>query len=151
MSRGRILLAVLVALSAPQAWAQQAAKTAASAASPQAQAEADPAAEAFNARDKDHDGKLSLAEFRAGWQQAQRVAGLQARLRHQFDAVDADRNGAIDPAEYGSLLLVKQTGKNAPRMSTFDADRDGKLGFAEYVNLVEALAPRREARKDPGK
>ena len=66
---------------------------------------------------------------------------MQARLRHQFTTVDANKNGAIDPAEYGNLLLVKNAGAKAPQMSVFDANRDGKLGFGEYVKLVQALAP----------
>ena len=49
------------------------------------------------------------------------------RLRQQFATVDANRNGAIDPGEYGSLVLVKQSGNNAPQMSTFDGNRDGKV------------------------
>ena len=76
-------------------------------------------------------------------------AGSQARLRQQFTTVDANRNGAIDPAEYGSLVLVKQAGKNAPQMSVFDGNRDGKLAFGEYVRLVQALAPK-DAAKDAG-
>ena len=137
MSRHGLLLAVLVALS-PQAWAQAAPPQAAP---PQARPAADPAADAFKAWDKDRDGRLSLVEFRAGWQQVQRVAETQARLRHQFSTVDANRNGAIDPPEYGGLLLVKNAGAKAPQMSAFDANRDGKLAFPEYVRLVQALAP----------
>lgn len=139
MNRATFLLAAMIALCGPQAWAQ-AAKPA-----PQPAA-ADPAAEAFKAWDKDKNGNLSLVEFRAGWQQVQRVAETQARLRQQFAAVDTNRNGAIDPGEYGSLVLVKQAGKNAPQMSTFDGNRDGKLGFGEYVKLVQALAPKEPAK-----
>lgn len=149
MSRHRILLAVLVALTAPQAWAQQAAKPAPPVASPQTRPAADPAAEVFKAWDKDHNDNLSLPEFRAGWQQVQRVAETQARLRHQFSTVDANKNGVIDPPEYGSLLLVKNAGKNAPQMSVFDANKDGKLAFPEYVKLVQTLAP--QEAKDAAK
>jgi len=126
-------------LGAHQAAAQSAAQAKPAAA--QASPAADPAAEAFKAWDGDHDGTLSLVEFRAGWQQVQRVAETQARLRHQFATVDANKNNAIDPPEYGGLLLVKNAGKNAPQMSSFDANRDGKLAFPEYVKLVQALAP----------
>ena len=119
-----------------------AAQTAPAPAKPaQAAAAQDPAAEAFKAWDKDRNGSLSLVEFRTGWQQVQRVAEMQARLRNQFGTVDLNKNNAIDPAEYGNLVLVKQAGKNAPQMSVFDANRDGKLGFGEYVRLVQALAP----------
>ena len=107
---------------------------------PQATVAQDPAAEAFKAWDKDRNGNLSLPEFRAGWQQVQRVAEVQARLRHQFGTVDVNKNNAIDPAEYGNLVLVKQAGKNAPQMSVFDGNRDGKLAFGEYVKLVQTLS-----------
>ncbi len=136
MIRIRALIAVVLALSIAPALAQQAAKPAA----PQAAPAVDQAAETFKAWDKDHNGSLSLPEYRAGWQQAQRVVEVQARLRNQFNTIDANKNGAIDPAEYGSLVLVKQAGKTAPQMSTFDANRDGKLGFVEYVKLVQTLA-----------
>lgn len=147
MLRGtRIALAgALFLLAAQHAAAQSAAppKPAAPQARPAAE---DPAGDAFKAWDKDRDGSLSLVEFRAGWQQVQRAAEVQARLRHQFATVDANKNNAIDPAEYGSLMLVRQAGKNAPQMSVFDANHDGKLGFGEYVKLVQTLAP--EAGKD---
>lgn len=132
MLAGGVLL-----LAAQPAIAQSAAPQAKPA---QAAAAQDPAGEAFKAWDKDRNGSLSLAEFRTGWQQVQRVTEVQARLRHQFGTVDANKNNAIDPAEYGNLVLVKQAGKNAPQMSVFDANRDGKLEFGEYVKLVQTLS-----------
>ena len=145
MNNARIVLAMIAGLAISPAWAQQGAKPAAA----QARPAADPAAEAFKAWDKDRNGNLSLPEFRTGWQQVQRAAEVQARLRNQFGTVDVNKNNAIDPAEYGNLVLVKQAGKNAPLMSVFDANRDGKLGFGEYVKLVQALAP--EAGKGAAK
>jgi hypothetical protein len=141
MSRIRVLLVALLVLSAPPLWAQ-----AAKPAAPQARPAPDPADEAFKAWDKDHNGNLSLLEFRAGRQQVQRVAETQARLRRQFATVDASKNNAIDPGEYGGLVLVKQAGAKAPQMSVFDGNRDGKLEFAEYVKLVQALAPQETGR-----
>lgn len=148
MNRTACLIAIVIALLAPTAWAQSG-KSPAANATPQARPAADPAADAFKAWDRDGNGNLSMVEFRAGWQQVQRVAETQARLRQQFTTVDANRNGAIDPAEYGTLVLVKQAGKNAPQMSVFDGNRDGKLAFGEYVRLVRALAPK-DAAKDAG-
>ena len=139
----RIAAPLLLIAACLPAQAQQAS------AKPAATPAADPAAEAFKAWDKDHNGALSLPEFRAGWQQVQRVAETQARLRHQFSTVDVNKNGAIDPGEYGGLLLVKNAGKAAPQMSTFDANKDGKLGFGEYVRLVQTLAP--QEAKDAAK
>ena len=69
MSNVRIVLAMIAGLAMSPAWAQQGAKPAAA----QARPAADPAAEAFKAWDKDASGNLSLVEFRAGWQQVQRV------------------------------------------------------------------------------
>ena len=129
----------MLLLGAQQAAAQSAAAKPAPAT--QARPAQDPAADAFKAWDKDGNGNLSLVEFRTGWQQVQRAAELQARLRHQFGTVDANKNDAIDPAEYGNLKLVQNAGAKAPQMSVFDANRDGKLGFGEYVKLVQALAP----------
>ena len=140
MSTVRLLPILLLVLAAPQAWAQSA-KPVAPAAGAQAKPAADPAGEAFKAWDKDRNGTLSLPEFRAGWQHVQRSVETQARLRQQFATVDSNKNGAIDPGEYGGLLLVKNAGKHAPQMSVFDANKDGTLGFPEYVRLVQALAP----------
>jgi Ca2+-binding EF-hand superfamily protein len=137
MIQNRMLLAGAMLLLGPQFASAQTAP----AKPAQATAAQDPAAEAFKAWDKDRNGSLSLVEFRTGWQQVQRVAEVQARLRHQFGTVDANKNNAIDPAEYGNLTLVKNAGAKAPQMSVFDANRDGKLAFGEYVKLVQTLAP----------
>lgn len=144
MNQKRLLLVFLLAAAMPQAWAQ-AAKTPPAAAQ-QVASSPDAAADAFKAWDKDRNGSLSLPEFRAGWQQARRASELQARLRAQFATVDANKNDAIDPGEYGSLVLVKQAGKSAPQMSVFDGNRDGKLEFTEYLRLVQALAPKDAAK-----
>jgi len=137
----------MLLLAAQQAAAQSA--TPPKPATVQARPPEDPAGDAFKAWDKDRNGSLSLVEFRTGWQQVQRVAEMQSRLRQQFAAVDVNKNNAIDPAEYGNLVLVKQAGKNAPQMSVFDANRDGKLGFGEYVKLVQQLAPQDAGKGAP--
>lgn len=145
MNRTVSLVAILAVLSAPGAWAQSG-KSPATNAPPQARPAADPAADAFKAWDRDRDGTLSLVEFRAGWQQVQRTAEMQSRLRQQFATVDVNKNNAIDPGEYGSLVLVKQAGKSAPQMSMFDGNRDGKLEFNEYLRLVQTLAAKDAAK-----
>ncbi len=101
---------------------------------------------AFAAWDVDHNGSLSPQEFRNGWERVRRASQLEAQLRKQFNAVDVNRNGAIDPAEYGTLILVKNAGKAAPPLSSFDANKDGKLQFGEYLKLVQTLAPRETAK-----
>ncbi|WP_449447009.1 EF-hand domain-containing protein [Thermomonas brevis] len=126
----RLAAAVLVLCLAQSATAQQAKPAA-----------PDPAATAFKAWDRNADGQLSLVEFRAGWQQAQTASKIQATLRRQFATLDANHDNAIDAAEYGNLLLIKQAGKAAPPLARFDGDGDGKLDFTEYAKLVETLAP----------
>ena len=97
---------------------------------------------AFKAWDVDHNGNLSLQEFRTGWEQVRRATQMEARLRRQFVSIDSNKNGGIDPAEYGNLLLVKDAGKSAPPLSSFDANKNGKLEMGEYLKLVETLAPK---------
>lgn len=126
----RLAAAVLVLCLAQSATAQQ-----------DKPAAPDPAATAFKAWDRNADGQLSLVEFRAGWQQAQTAGKIQATLRRQFATLDANYDNAIDAAEYGNLLLIKQAGKAAPPLARFDGDGDGKLDFTEYAKLVETLAP----------
>jgi len=95
---------------------------------------------AFTAWDADKNGMLSLAEFQNGWLTMRRAAEMQARLRTQFHAVDANRNNAIDASEYTSLVLVKRAGKSAPPLSTFDTNKDQRLEFGEYLGLVQHMA-----------
>ena len=106
----------------------------------------DAAAQAFKVWDKDGNGNLSLVEFRNGWQQVQRVAEAQGRLRQQFGRVDANDDGGIDASEYAQLQLVKQAGRQAPPLARFDANASGKLEFGEYLQLVQAMAPRPAAK-----
>ena len=104
----------------------------------------EPAVDAtFRAWDADHNGVLSQAEFRQGWNSARRRADerrVEASLRAQFDKVDANHDGAIDAGEYGGLLLVQRAGKSAPPLATFDRNGDRRLAFDEYLALVSRLA-----------
>ena len=108
-----------------------------------------PADAAFAAWDVDHNGSLSPQEFQNGWQQVRRATQVQGRLRQQFATVDSNKSGAIDPAEYGNLLLIKNAGKSAPPLSTFDANKDGKLQMGEYLNLVQTLGPKEAGKGKP--
>ena len=109
-------------------------------------AAADADAAVFKAWDKNGDGQLSPAEFRAGREQAQTVARAQVGMARQFAADHANHERAIDAGGYRNLLLVKDAGKAAPPLARFDADGDGWLEFVEYVRLVETLAPHRATR-----
>jgi hypothetical protein len=94
----------------------------------------------FDMLDANKDHALSRQEFQSGYPGLQRLIAAQLRLREQFGALDANRNGAIDAGEYASLELIRRRGQAAPPMSAFDIDHDQKLGFAEYATLVRRLA-----------
>jgi Ca2+-binding EF-hand superfamily protein len=139
-----ILLAAGVTLTGLGAQAQTKAPATAAA---QAKPATDPSVQLFKSWDKNADGQLSQQEFSTGWHQAQAALQLQARLRRQFGTIDGNRDGALDVAEYGNLVLIKNAGKSAPPLARFDSNGNGKLEFNEYVKLVETLAPNEPAGK----
>lgn len=145
MNRATLLLGISIALACVSAVAAAQNKPVTPA---PARAEPSGADAAFAAWDLDRNGSLSQQEFRKGWEQVRRTTELQARLHRQFATVDANKSGAIEPAEYGTLILVKEAGKSAPPLSSFDKNKDGKLQLAEYLGLVQTLAPKQTA---PGK
>jgi Ca2+-binding EF-hand superfamily protein len=113
----------------------------------QAQAQSDRMDKAFEAWDTDHNGVLSRAEFEAGWR-AVVERGIAARLRAQFEKLDRNDDNGLDGAEYASLALVMQAGKDAPALAVFDANGDKRLQFDEYIASVRTLAA--AARKQGG-
>lgn len=146
-----VLIGLAVAFASTQACAQQ---TAVAKPQPQPQPQREPAVDAtFKAWDADHNGVLSQAEFRQGWNAVRQRAEtkVEASLRTQFDKVDANHNGAIDAGEYGNLLLVQRAGKPAPALASFDRNGDQRLQFDEYLALVGrlAVAPRKSQGKSP--
>ena len=113
----------------------------------QGQTGAAEAAEATFARwDSDHNGVLSLEEFRNGsdaMAQAARAAArdaAEASLRGQFESIDANDDAGIGADEYTNLMLVRRAGASAPALAAFDANRDGRLQFGEYLAMVRQLA-----------
>ena len=88
--------------------------------------------------DTDKNNALSLSEFKTGWQEVQ--ANLILRQLHEnFMAMDANKSGAIEAAEYANLELIKKAGASAPPMSSFDQDKNQRLDFNEYINMVKAM------------
>ena len=92
----------------------------------------------FSRWDTDHNGALSPDEFRIGWHQLQATAELR-RLHEQFVAMDTDKNGCLNAAEYAHLTLIQHAGKSAPPMSTFDTEKNHCLDFKEYVNTISYM------------
>lgn len=122
------------------AGAQTAAPTAAPRLAAPAQAPSRGIESIFNALDTDKDKALSMQEFQAGYPGLARAMALEMRLRGQFQALDANRSGALESAEYANLELVKRAGKAPPPLHAFDADKDQKLDFAEYLVALRQLS-----------
>jgi len=99
---------------------------------------ADEADTIFARWDTDHNGVLSPQEFRVGWHQLQAAEELR-RLHEQFVAMDADKNGCLNAAEYAHLELIQRAGKSAPPMAMFDTEKNQCLDFKEYVNVVNFM------------
>ena len=132
------IIATLLVTSAVQA--QSTTMTSVKPATTQA-ASAPPADEAdaiFARWDSDHNGVLTLQEFRAGWHQLQGAAELR-RLHEQFVAMDTDKNGCLSATEYAHLELIRNAGKSTPPMAMFDTQKNQCLDFKEYVNLVDYM------------
>lgn len=134
--RGALAAAALLAL-APMAAAQ-------------VQSQPDATGKTFDAWDADRNGVLSRAEFDNGWR-ALVGRGVEARLHSQFDKLDRNDDGGLDGAEYASLALVLQAGKDAPALDTFDANGDKRLQFNEYIASIRALVAvnRKPGRTQP--
>ena len=132
MSFGTAMASLLLVAGA--ATAAHAAEPAAPAATAQA------ATPLFDMLDANKDHVLSRQEFQSGYAGLQRLIAAQVRLREQFGALDANRNGAIDASEYANLELIRSRGTAAPSLVAFDADHDQKLSFSEYTTLVRRLA-----------
>lgn len=98
----------------------------------------------YAAWDVDKSKTLSLGEFNAGWTRLEQAAATRL-LKMQFDLRDKDRSGAIDPAEYAALDLVRKAGVSASPFVGFDADKSGGIDLKEYLAMVAALVGRGSA------
>lgn len=132
-----LTLAAVLAGSSAMAQTRPATPSPAAPARPNAQTASSPD-QVFAAWDRDHNKTLSIDEFKVGWQDV-REATVMRRLQSQFTAMDTNRNGAIDAAEYAALPAVKNSGASAPPMSAFDSNKNLSLDFKEFLGFVEAM------------
>lgn len=120
--------------------------------------------------DKDKDGKLSDAEYRAAerglrakWDELVRKFGAYKNDRLVVENLNkmeaAARKGEIKdfpPALYGWIYFVRSRDKRGGRkeephvLSQFDKNKDGKLDAAELVTARKAIAASRSARSKSG-
>lgn len=86
----------------------------------------------FDLFDKDHDGRLSRADFEAA----------HPRLASQFEAIDADGDGFVtkDEMQVFRASLRARSGKRPAVFEKADADRDGKLSRREFTAAYPGIA-----------
>jgi Ca2+-binding EF-hand superfamily protein len=94
--------------------------------------------EVFARWDKDKNKSLSVDEFRAGYGEVQQAVAVR-KLQQNFQAMDANKSGALEQSEFVNLELIKRAGAKAPMLSAFDSDKNGKLDFKEYVGMVNTM------------
>lgn len=92
MSARAFPIAIIVSLLCCVAWAAMAGQA------PPFAPTTDSSLKVFAAMDANHDGNLSQEEFRQGHAGLRQAIALEVRLREQFQAIDADRSGALDAA-----------------------------------------------------
>jgi hypothetical protein len=132
------LVAALAAMNAAQAQTKPATSAAKPSATAKQQSQAATPEAIFARWDKDKNNVLSMTEFKAGWQEVQANMILR-QLHDNFVAMDVNKSGAIEAAEYANLELVKKAGASAPPMSTYDLNKDLRLDFNEYVAMVKSM------------
>lgn len=94
----------------------------------------------FKSLDKDKNNQLSFEEFKQGVVAERRQAMILQRLNGIFRAADANKNGALESAEFNTLPAVKQATGVKPRFSDYDANKDQKLSFREYLDFVGKMS-----------
>lgn len=93
----------------------------------------------FAVADADGDGLLSRAEYDEAMAIEAELFGAgehSGRKRRMFVSLDADRDGAISPAEAGARPALARSFRYA------DTDGDGRIDRGEFAEIsLETLAP----------
>ncbi len=95
---------------------------------------------AWGAMDANNDGKLTFDEYNA-WVGADKFDNVcQFALGALFDLADADRDGAVDKAEFTTLrtALNNSPGNAAAAFDALDADGDGRVSRDAYLASIRA-------------
>jgi hypothetical protein len=96
----------------------------------------------FASMDKDHNGQLSLPEFKAGLE-LRAEAIFEQRLQAQFKAMDKDHSGFLEAGEFYALPILKSVAGTPPTLAEVDTNHDGKLDLDEYLGLLDRMVKSR--------
>ena len=94
----------------------------------------------FNSLDKDKNKQLSFEEFKTGVIAERRQSMMLQQLSGIFNSVDANKNGALEAAEFNNLPGMKQAKDPKPKFAEYDVNKDQKLTFREYLGFVEKMS-----------
>ncbi|GHI39956.1 EF-hand domain-containing protein [Streptomyces violascens] len=95
---------------------------------------------AWTAMDANNDGKLTFDEYNA-WVGADKFDNIcRFALGALFDLADADKDGALDKAEFTTLrtALNNAPSNAAAAFDALDADGDGLVGRDTYLASIRA-------------
>ena len=101
----------------------------------------------FQKIDLDRNAILTRKEVE-GFQRIMIGAAADLRRRALFGALDADRNGAISPVEFGRLELPAPPIGAAPMLGAFDGNRDGSVSLVEFRTAKLARFDHMDKDKD---
>ena len=106
----------------------------------------------FVSADSDKDGFLERAEIESAETRvlAARKAALLKQREAAFKRMDANKDGALSPAEYsGPLVNAALPKANAtPVLNRLDTNKDGKVSLAENRGPAVAQFDRADTNKD---
>jgi Ca2+-binding EF-hand superfamily protein len=96
-----------------------------------------------DAADANNDGKLDFAEFCGFVREREEGNFTDEELRQRFDALDMDRSGMVDMAEYLTWSLREALSRSSSRVvdlfRAWDEDKSGTVDKGEFFKAVRAL------------
>lgn len=85
----------------------------------------------FRKMDADKNGQVTRAEIEA-FDRAAALSQARARAEALFIHLDTDRNGLINPIEFGKLVTGTPPADGRPLIGKLDTNKDGQISLIEH-------------------